>query len=142
VDKDGVMANEQQTPSAEFLVEPYKLRVDYRKYLGSLLMQMTGGVVAIFTILIGLLGGKSPNVLRFGLGFGSISFGLLAYTSYRLRCNERLCSVQMHQIETDLKKRRYESVIWPIEEGRGARIVFIVFLCLLAGSLGYLCYRG
>ena len=59
------MANEQQTPKAEFLVEQYKLLVDYRKYLGSLLMQMTGGVVAIFTILIGLLGGKSPNVLRF-----------------------------------------------------------------------------
>jgi hypothetical protein len=136
------MANEQQTTSAEFLIEQYKLLVDYRKYLGSLLMQMTGGVVAIFTILIGLLGGKSPNVLRFALGFGSISFALLAYTSYRLRRNERLCSIQMHQIETDLKGRSYESLAWPIEEGRGARIVFIVFLCLLAGSLGYLCYRG
>ena len=105
-------------------------------------MQMTGGVVAIFTILIGLLGGKSPNVLRFALGFGSISFALLAYTSYRLRRNERLCSMQMHQIEKDLKERRYESMIWPIDEGRGARIVFVVFLSLLAGTLGYLCYRG
>jgi hypothetical protein len=105
-------------------------------------MQMTGGVGAIFTILIGLLGGKSPNALRFALGFGSISFGLLAFTSYRLRHNEMLCAGQMHQIERDLKDRRYESMIWPIEEGLGARIVFIVFLCLLAGSLGYLCYRG
>jgi hypothetical protein len=76
------MANERQTTSAEFLVEPYKLLVDYRKYLGSLLMQMTGGVVAIFTILIGLLGGKSANVLRFALGFRSISFALLAYTCF------------------------------------------------------------
>src|ERR1039457_1235587 len=125
------MANEKQPTSAEFLVEQYKLLVDYRKYLGSLLMQMTGGGVAIFTILIGLLGGKSPTVLRFALGFGSISFGLLAYTRHRLRRNERLCSVQMHQTEATLKERRYESVIWPIEEGRGARIVFIVFLCLL-----------
>jgi hypothetical protein len=136
------MTNEQQPMRAEFLVEQYKLLVDYRKYLGTLLMQMTGGVGAIFTILIGLLGGKSPNALRFALGFGSISFGLLAFTSYRLRHNEMLCAGQMHQIERDLKDRRYESMIWPIEEGLGARIVFIVFLCLLAGSLGYLCYRG
>jgi len=97
------MADGQQTTSAEFPVEHYKLLVDDRKYLGSLLMQMTGGVVAIFTIFIGLLSGKSPNVLRFALGFASINFGLLAYTSYRLRRNEHLCSMQMHQIETDLK---------------------------------------
>jgi hypothetical protein len=136
------MANEQQPMRAEFLVEQYKLLVDYRKYLGALLMQMTGGVGAIFTILIGLLGGKSPNALRVAFGFGSISFALLAFTSYRLRQNEMLCAGQMHQIERDLKERRYESMIWPIEEGFGARIVFIVFLCLLAASLGYLCYRG
>jgi hypothetical protein len=71
------MANERQTTSAEFLVEQCKLLVDYRKFIGSLLMQMTGGVVAISAILIALLGGKSPTVLRFVLGFGSISFALL-----------------------------------------------------------------
>jgi hypothetical protein len=38
------MANEQQAMRAEFLVEQYKLPVDYRKYLGALLLQMTGGV--------------------------------------------------------------------------------------------------
>jgi hypothetical protein len=70
------MANERQTTSAEFLIEQYKLLVGYREYFGSRLMQMTGGAVAIFTILIGLLGGKSPNVPRFLLGFGSISFSL------------------------------------------------------------------
>lgn len=77
------MANEQQTPNAEFLVEQYKLLVDYRKYLGSLLMQMTGGVVAILTILIGLLGGKSPNVLRFA--FPLVFRGCSIYGSRRGR---------------------------------------------------------
>lgn len=46
------MANERQTTSAEFLVEQCELLVDYRKYLGRLLIEMTGGVVAIFAILI------------------------------------------------------------------------------------------
>jgi hypothetical protein len=71
---------------AEILIAQYQLLEERRKYFGNQFMQTIGGVGAIFTILIGQLGGKPENrpLLRASFLFGGIAFLLLAFLAYRL----------------------------------------------------------
>jgi hypothetical protein len=124
---------------AELLIEQYKLLEDRRKYFGSQFMQTIGGVGAILSILIGLLGGKSDNatLLRFALLIGGIAFLLLAYLCYRLGRRQDDCERVMHEIERTLRSMGYE-IIEEMPTGAlifGARKAIIVSLGALGVSL-------
>lgn len=97
---------------AELLIEQYKLFEDRRQYFGSQFMQTIGGVSLIFSILIGLVGGKSENsiLLAFTLVIGGGAFSLLAFLAHRLGQRQDDCERVMSSIELDLQSIGYTTV--------------------------------
>jgi hypothetical protein len=116
--------------TAELLLEQYKLLEERRKYFGSQFMQTTGGVLAIFSVLVGLLGGDTANyrVLRTALLFGGIAFVLLAYLAYRLGQRQDDCEQVMREIESSLQSMGYRVAEAPRGAKHGARAAIVTAL--------------
>ena len=136
--------DEQKSNPAGLLLEQYKLLVDYRKFLGDQFLKMTGVIMGISTVLIGLLSGKSPVAVKLALGLGAIIFFLLAYVGYRLRVAEDTFVDAMHAVEGLLDSNGYKLTGWPsATKDVGARIAIVAFLSLVGlGFLVYLFYLG
>lgn len=116
--------------TAEFLIEQYKLLEERRKVFGNQFMQTTGGVLAIFSVLVGLLGGNTANhlVLQTALLFGGTAFLLLAYLAYRLGKRQDDCEQVMHGIESSLQSMGYRVAEAPRGSKHGARTVIVMAL--------------
>ncbi len=131
---------------AELLVEQYKLLEERRKYFGSQFMQTIGGVGAMFSLLVGLLGGSrdSQVLLRSALFVGGIAFVLLAYLGYRLGNRQDDCEKVMSEIESSLQKIGYTMVAEMPAGAKniGARKVIVGFLGLLGAALIVIGFRG
>ena len=120
---------------AELLLRQYELSEERRKYFGSQFMQTTGGVIAIFSLLVGLLGGK-PEIaafLRAVLVIGGIAFVLLAYLGYRLGKRQDDCEETMEKIESTLVGMGYPFVAEMPKGAKqfGARTAIVIFLVLV-----------
>jgi hypothetical protein len=120
----------EPTP-AQVLIEQYKLLEDRRKYFGSQFMQTIGGVGAIVSILIGLLGGKPENkgLLQPAFVFSGLAFVLLAVLAYRLGSRQDDCELAMSNIESALRcetdDRRLPARAWHQLGRRGNDTVVI-----------------
>lgn len=124
-----------QKPTApELLLEQYRLFEERRKYFGSQFMQTIGGVTAIFTVFVGLLGGKTENrdVLRIALFIGGIAFLLLAFLGFRLGQRQDDCERGIGDIESRLESMGYTTVVKMRTGAKfGARKLIVTFLILL-----------
>jgi hypothetical protein len=103
----------QEPTVPELLLEQYKVFEERRKYFGSQFMQTIGGVTAIFTVLVGLLGGKTENraVLRITLVVGGIAFLLLAFLGFRLGQRQDDCEDGIREIESHLESIGYTRIV-------------------------------
>ncbi len=128
-----------QPTIAEVLLEQYKLLEERRKYFGTQFMQTIGGVLAIFSLLVGLLGGSAdPNypILRASLPFGGVAFLLLAYLAHRLGARQDDCEHVMHEIESILRSSGYRVVsVRRGAERFGARVAIVVSLAFAGAAL-------
>lgn len=131
---------------SELLLEQYKLLEERRKYFGSQFMQTIGGVLAIFSVLVGLLGGDKANyrVLQTALLFGGTAFLLLAYLAHRLGQRQDDCEQVMGEIESSLQSLGYRVVEAPRSAKHGARAAIVMALAcsgfglLILGTVGLL----
>ena len=124
--------------TAELLLEQYKLLEERRKYFGSQFMQTIGGVLAIFSVLVGLLGGAEANhlLLQTVLLFGGSAFLLLAYLAYRLGQRQDDCEQVMREIESSLQSLGYRVAEAPRGAKRfGARAAIVAALAILGLGL-------
>jgi hypothetical protein len=139
--------NDLSSPTtAELLVEQYKLLEERRKYFGSQFMQTIGGVLAIFSVVVGLLGGNTANyrLLQTALLFGGTAFLLLAYLAYRLGQRQDDCEQVMREIESSLQSMGYRVAEAPRGAKHGARTVIVMALAcsgfglIILGVIGLL----
>jgi hypothetical protein len=102
-------------------------------------MQTTGGVGAILSVLVGLLGGKPQNwvLLRSALLIGGIAFVLLAFLGFRLGKRQDDCERSMGEIETCLHSMGYAMVARMPTGAKtfGARKAIVFFLIALGTVL-------
>jgi hypothetical protein len=132
--------NQIPTPSpAALLLEQYKLLEERRKYFGSQFMQTIGGVGAILSVLVGLLGGKTENaaLLNWVLRIGGVSFVLFAILGYRLGKRQDDCEHEMSKIEGNFRHLGYKHVATMPRGAKafGARKALIIFLIMLGLGL-------
>jgi hypothetical protein len=132
------MSEPNPTP-AGLLLEQYKLLEGRRQFFSNQFLKMTGGVSAIFTLLVGLPGRKAEteSALHFAIFVGGVAYILLAYLGHLLGKRQDDCESVMSEIESTLKMMDYPTVArMPSGTRRNlARRAVIVFLAGLGMSL-------
>src|ERR1700681_4907413 len=108
----GTPTGAQNPTAGQLLLEQYKLLEERRKYFGSQFMQTIGGVAAIISLFVGLLGGKPENrpLLKYALIFGGLAFLVLARLAYRLGQRQDDCESGICDVESRLESIGYASI--------------------------------
>ena len=122
----------------QMLLEQYKLLEERRKYFGSQFMQTIGGLVAIVSLAITLLGGKPENkpMLKYALTFGGSSFLLLALLAHRLAKRQDDCEREICEAESLLQSMGYKNIV-RMQPGakHGARLAIVAFVAIVGAIL-------
>jgi hypothetical protein len=128
------LASVQNPTAGQLLLEQYKLLEERRKYFGSQFMQTIGGVAAIISLFVGLLGGKPENkpLLKYALIFGGLSFLVLARLAYRLGQRQDDCESGICDVESRLESIGYTCISkMPRGAKHGARMMIVSFLVII-----------
>jgi hypothetical protein len=122
----------------QLLLEQYKLLEERRKYFGTQFMQTIGGLVAIVSLAITLLSGKTESrpLLKYALTFGGCAFLLLALLAQRLSKRQDDCEQGMCEAESLLESIGYEKVVkMRLGSKHGARLAIVASVAILGAVL-------
>ena len=122
----------------QLLLEQYKLLEERRKYFGSQFMQTIGGLVAIVSLAITLLGGKPENrqLLKYALTFGGFAFLLLALLAHRLARRQDDCERGLCEAESLLESIGYKRIVRMQPAAKhGARLAIVAFVAIIGAIL-------
>lgn len=102
---------EVESERTKILMEQYKLLEERRKTFGNQFMQVIGFSIALFTLLVGFLGGKNVVFFPVVLRVSGIVFMIIAFLGYRLGKRQDDCEKKMVEIETVLSEILHSPVI-------------------------------
>jgi len=88
-----------ESERVKILLEQYKLLEERRKTFGNQFMQVIGFFIAMFTLLVGFLGGANEPLLNKAIQVAGVVFIIIAFLGYRLGKRQDDCEKNMVEIE-------------------------------------------
>jgi len=127
---------EANVQRVEILLAQYKLLEERRKTFGQEFMQTLGFFIALFVVLVGLLGKSNPTLLAAVFRVAGATFIMTAILAQRLRRRQDDCERSLAEIE-DLLRAEIGSSIGRLPQAArfGARMVIVVMLIAVGLAL-------
>ena len=95
---------DRESERVKILMDQYKLLEERRKTFGNQFMQVIGFFIAMFTLLVGFLGGENEALLNTASRVAGVVFIIIAFLGYRLGRRQDACENNMAEIERLLRE--------------------------------------